>query len=136
MKITYVFAVAAILLFSVAAAGCLEPPVNPNDPIIGTFEYIKDVPWLGNQGTTLYSLYYVFNIDGEGIQYWLATDGSDTRAFPITWAPGNGVYVIKIINPDGSIYGENLILDGNILRSASDTKNDGYFYKKAGIIPE
>ncbi|HJJ28076.1 MAG TPA: hypothetical protein O0X70_01640 [Methanocorpusculum sp.] len=127
---------AAALVF---CAGCATTPgQNPNDPIVGTFYYSNNVPYLGNQGDTLYSLAYVFASDGSGVQNWTATDESRTESFKISWTNlGENRYMVKIINPDGAIYGENLYLNGDILRSETDDKNDGVFIrniKSTGFI--
>ncbi|HJJ48168.1 MAG TPA: hypothetical protein O0X39_04135 [Methanocorpusculum sp.] len=109
----------------------INAPETINDPILGTFYYSENVKYLGDQGEDLYSLSYVFDLNGEGIQYWTAIDGSGTESMKITWTNlGNNEYMVKIINPNGAVYGENLILDGDFLYSKTDAKNDGLFLRE------
>lgn len=112
------------------------PVYDVTDPIIGTYKYSQDIPFLNEPGEKMCTLYYVFDLGGQGFQYWIAVDGSETKALRTAWTNGgSNSYIVKIIKPNGEIYGENLYLTGNVLKPEVSMQSNGAYVKMAGISP-
>ncbi|HJJ28077.1 MAG TPA: hypothetical protein O0X70_01645 [Methanocorpusculum sp.] len=124
-----------VVSFCIFCAGCINmPEYDITDPIIGTYKYSQDIPYLNEEGGKLCTLYYVFDMGGEGSQYWITTDGSETKVLKTAWTnAGENLYIVKTILPSGTIYGENLYLTGNVLKPEVSMRSNGAYVKMAGI---
>lgn len=115
-----ILSAAAILLLVIAAAGCVEETPAQSSPIVGSFTGTSDLPYLGNQPGELYTLYYEFWDNGRGMQAWISERNKDMHLLPLTWKEvTSGLYMLTVINPDGTIYQETVRLDEDYLIPSS-----------------
>lgn len=130
-----ILAACLTVIVSIVCAGCISiADYDVTDPIIGTYKYSQDIPYLNEPDQKMCTLYYVFDVGGEGTQYWIALDGSEKKALKTAWTnAGSNSYIVKIIKPNGQIYGENLYLAGNTLKPEVSMSANGAYVKMAGI---